>query len=433
MKRKPRRRSSTISRDDVVHAALARLLAVGSPDRAERAVLRAAAHGLHRAPHVAVLRQQVPPRRHERVAVDAAAFVDAAAACRARSPRATAARRDRRRRGRPRAPRRARGTSSGIERGVDPAEDDVRAALARRGGRPRSRAARCRCGCRCRRRRPAASSSGSNGSSVSSTMTGVPYACRRRGRQHEQPARRDDRRAEREVAGVDEMYAHEGSNQHVGPGPRGPGPGKRDDSGRPAIPGPAGCFSVSAGLAAAPRDGQNRPAILRPKRLKNPAVAVAACCVPWPTDVPASAAASAARCDPRATEMPASAAAPHGVAVGVSRAPSFNAIAPAGERAVPGDSGTGSAGGVQDVRSERESVVTGGVTPADTGRDSCARGTRAAAGVVVGRALAAGEGAAGRSACRSSVSGGDTSRGPLEESVMFATGSTGDDCGPPSR
>ena len=38
--------------DDRVDAALARLLAVGPPHRAERAVLRAAAHGLHRRPHV---------------------------------------------------------------------------------------------------------------------------------------------------------------------------------------------------------------------------------------------------------------------------------------------------------------------------------------------------------------------------------------------
>ena len=38
--------------DHAIDAALARLLAVGAPHRAERAVLRAAAHRLHRRPHV---------------------------------------------------------------------------------------------------------------------------------------------------------------------------------------------------------------------------------------------------------------------------------------------------------------------------------------------------------------------------------------------
>ena len=62
--------------DDGIDAALPRLLAVGAPDRAERAVLRAAAHGLHRGPHVPALRQQVPARRQESVGVDAPALVD---------------------------------------------------------------------------------------------------------------------------------------------------------------------------------------------------------------------------------------------------------------------------------------------------------------------------------------------------------------------
>jgi hypothetical protein len=62
--------------DDAVDLALTGLLAVGAPDGAERAVLRASAHGLHRRPHVATLRQQVPPRGDELVARDAAAVVD---------------------------------------------------------------------------------------------------------------------------------------------------------------------------------------------------------------------------------------------------------------------------------------------------------------------------------------------------------------------
>ena len=52
-----------------------KLLAVGPPHGAERAVLRAAAHRLHRAPHVAPGGQQIPAARHERVAFDAAAIV----------------------------------------------------------------------------------------------------------------------------------------------------------------------------------------------------------------------------------------------------------------------------------------------------------------------------------------------------------------------
>ena len=74
--------------DDAVDPALARLLAVGPPDRAERTVLRTAAHGLHRRPHVAVLGQQIPPRRHELVAARPVRRRRSAAASR-RSNRAT--------------------------------------------------------------------------------------------------------------------------------------------------------------------------------------------------------------------------------------------------------------------------------------------------------------------------------------------------------
>ena len=38
-------------------------------------MLRTAANGLHRRPHVPIFREQIPPRRHEVVAADAAAVV----------------------------------------------------------------------------------------------------------------------------------------------------------------------------------------------------------------------------------------------------------------------------------------------------------------------------------------------------------------------
>ncbi len=62
--------------DDRVDDALSWLLPVGTPHRAERAVLRAATHRLHRAPHVAPFGQQVPARGDEAARVDAAAVVD---------------------------------------------------------------------------------------------------------------------------------------------------------------------------------------------------------------------------------------------------------------------------------------------------------------------------------------------------------------------
>ena len=63
--------------DHGVRGALARFLSVRPPDGTERAVLGAAADGLDRRPHVAVGRQQVPPRLQELSGLDAAAFVDA--------------------------------------------------------------------------------------------------------------------------------------------------------------------------------------------------------------------------------------------------------------------------------------------------------------------------------------------------------------------
>ena len=61
--------------DDAVRSALARLLAIGAPDRAERAVFRAAANGLHRTPHVATRLHEIPAGRTEFLRVDAPAFV----------------------------------------------------------------------------------------------------------------------------------------------------------------------------------------------------------------------------------------------------------------------------------------------------------------------------------------------------------------------
>ena len=75
MKRKPEPAQLDDFLDDAIDAALTRLLAVGAPDRTERAMLRASAHGLHRRPHVAALRQQIPARGDELVAADPAAFV----------------------------------------------------------------------------------------------------------------------------------------------------------------------------------------------------------------------------------------------------------------------------------------------------------------------------------------------------------------------
>ena len=63
--------------DHRVDARLPRRLAVGAPHRAERAMLRAPAHRLHRRPHVASLGQEIPARDAEAVAADLAGLVDA--------------------------------------------------------------------------------------------------------------------------------------------------------------------------------------------------------------------------------------------------------------------------------------------------------------------------------------------------------------------
>ena len=61
---------------DVVDGALPRLLSIRPPHRAERTMLRTAADRLHRPPHVTSIRQQVPPRWHEAIGIDASALVD---------------------------------------------------------------------------------------------------------------------------------------------------------------------------------------------------------------------------------------------------------------------------------------------------------------------------------------------------------------------
>ena len=61
--------------DHRVGRPLARLLSIGPPHGTERAVLGAAADGLHRSPHVAFGRHQIPARRLELVGRDAAAVV----------------------------------------------------------------------------------------------------------------------------------------------------------------------------------------------------------------------------------------------------------------------------------------------------------------------------------------------------------------------
>ena len=60
---------------DIVDAAGSRRLSVRAPDGTEGTVLRAAAHGLHRSPHVSIARQQIPACPHERVASDTSALV----------------------------------------------------------------------------------------------------------------------------------------------------------------------------------------------------------------------------------------------------------------------------------------------------------------------------------------------------------------------
>ncbi len=62
--------------DHLLKRTLPRLLAVGTPDAAEGAVLGASANGLHRGPHIFVGLHQIPSRRKKLRALDPAAFID---------------------------------------------------------------------------------------------------------------------------------------------------------------------------------------------------------------------------------------------------------------------------------------------------------------------------------------------------------------------
>ena len=77
MNRKPRASKLDDFLDHGLHRPLSRRLSVRAPHRAERTVLGAPAHRLHRRPHVLPRRQQVPPRGLEHVARHAARLVDA--------------------------------------------------------------------------------------------------------------------------------------------------------------------------------------------------------------------------------------------------------------------------------------------------------------------------------------------------------------------
>ena len=62
-------------RHDTVDPALPRFLAVGTPHRAERTMFGAPADRLHGSPHVTALRQQLPARRHEALGIDTSALI----------------------------------------------------------------------------------------------------------------------------------------------------------------------------------------------------------------------------------------------------------------------------------------------------------------------------------------------------------------------
>ena len=192
--------------DDRVHRPLARLLAVGAPHRAERAVLGAPPHGLDRRPHVVLALQQVPARGLERAGVHLAGVVDAlrfalGAILQDRAPGEVAVALDRRV-GAAALVRLVR-----IERRVDAAVHDPRPPLARP---PAERVAdQGVAGVDA----DAHDVAGLDPADVERLEALVdqdriaPLAGRRR-REHVQPAGGDDGHAEREMAGVDDEYAH---------------------------------------------------------------------------------------------------------------------------------------------------------------------------------------------------------------------------------
>ncbi len=76
MNRNPSRRQLHHFLNHDVHRTLTRALPIRSPYRTEGTVFGAASHGLHRRPHIAILRQQIPPRGLEILRFHAAAFID---------------------------------------------------------------------------------------------------------------------------------------------------------------------------------------------------------------------------------------------------------------------------------------------------------------------------------------------------------------------
>ena len=192
--------------DDRVHAALARLLAVGAPHRAERAVLRAAANGLDRAQHVAPFGHQIPARGHELVGVDAAGLVD-----RLQGAARRVVEHDRPGHVAVALHHRVRAAKAlrflGVERGVNAAVDHDRAA--RPGLGPDLVATQGVAGVNAQ----ADHVSGFHAVEVEGFQrlvgdSRVAIACRRRSGEHEQPTWSDDSYAERQVARVDEVDRH---------------------------------------------------------------------------------------------------------------------------------------------------------------------------------------------------------------------------------
>ena len=61
---------------DHIRGPLPGTLPIGAPDRAERAMLGASAHGLHRRPHITTARNQFPAGGHETAGLDLASVVD---------------------------------------------------------------------------------------------------------------------------------------------------------------------------------------------------------------------------------------------------------------------------------------------------------------------------------------------------------------------
>ena len=193
-------------RHDTVDPALPRFLAVGAPHRAERTMLGAPADGLHGSPHVTALRQQLPARRHEALGIDTSALICLLqrSVCRViedqRPDEIAVAANDGVR------PPEFMGLVW-IQRRVDAAEHDGRASGAR--SVPDLVAAKCVAGVD-------ADPDDVTGlhavdierlqGLVDDLWPAIRGRCRPR--QHEQPARRDDADAERQMAGVHKIDSH---------------------------------------------------------------------------------------------------------------------------------------------------------------------------------------------------------------------------------